>query len=238
VAFQDVVRKKSRDGRVSFIAPCYYHLSKSDPKTKMLKTQLLSLVVPVSPGKCRIIFKAMALPSKVPKWLMHIAGGKFLDSDVWVHHCEQRLRSRYTNSFAFDQREDRQLRVENYVMPTTSDLAVRGFRAWWAKHMSLSPVFGVNVNPPGMPIEAQLDRYETHTKRCSVCLDVLSRATTIKAWSPLIVLFVMAVIRSIPVRLAAVVVYGLANNLADKIIRGVKGPERGSKVSSAKMFPE
>lgn len=234
VAFQDRTRNKARDAVASFIAPCYYHFRSVKGKTRI---GLMSLVVPVRPGVCRVFITSPAIPRRLPKWLIHFSTNRFLDSDLWLHEAEVGMRRRFVSSFATSAEEDLNAQM-SYIMPTRSDLAIIHFRNWWARHMSLSTVFGPAVNPPRIPIDKQLDRYETHSKHCACCLGVLNNTQAFKAYSPIAVLLVLALTNSLPIRLAAVGVFAFANGIADKLLRGVNGPGRGAKVSSTKFAPE
>lgn len=65
IKFKDVVRGKSRDGVLTFIAPCYVTLTSSG------RNSLLLLCIPVSPGSSRV-FVGTFFTSKIltffPKW--------------------------------------------------------------------------------------------------------------------------------------------------------------------------
>ena len=235
VAFQDQIRGRPRDSIVSFTPPCYFHYRQKDSKTGEFVKKLIALVVPVSPGRCRIFTSVPPIPLKLPRALLHFISGKFLDSDIWLHDCEVNFRKRHTNSFGHGMEE---ARPDKYFMPTESDSSVKAFRQWWAKHLSLSPVFGPNLDPKYVPIESQLDRYQSHSKHCGFCQDALRQATFIKNASPVLALLLIAVSNSIPLRIAAVLGYAVVNNISDKVIKGVLGPHRGDAYSAAKMSPK
>jgi hypothetical protein len=93
LAFQDVVRNKSRDAIMSFQYPIYYHLIVPPRKA------LVILVVPVSPGRTRLfVSAAFALPRLfkrlLPTWLLHFFTIRFIDSDLWIHDQEIAVRNR------------------------------------------------------------------------------------------------------------------------------------------------
>ncbi|KAJ1440234.1 Rieske [2Fe-2S] iron-sulfur domain-containing protein [Ochromonadaceae sp. CCMP2298] len=93
VAFKDKSRGKTRSGVVSFIAPCYYHARVKKEGESDFKIGLLGFVVPT----CRLIFSAATpLPSLlrkvIPTWPDHAISNRFLDSDLWLHEAERRVR--------------------------------------------------------------------------------------------------------------------------------------------------
>mmetsp|Transcript_7804 Transcript_7804/g.17058 ORF Transcript_7804/g.17058 Transcript_7804/m.17058 type:complete len:177 (+) Transcript_7804:1-531(+) len=71
-----------------------------------------------------------------------------------------------------------------YQLPTESDLACVAWRQWWARHMSLSPLFGPVPNPPTLSRELQYDRYASHTKHCTHCRQLLTNAKKLKRYAP------------------------------------------------------
>lgn len=238
VAFQDVVRGKRRDSILGFTPPCYFHYRQKDPKTGEYVKKLIALVVPVSPGRCRIFTSIPPVPIKLPKWLLHFMSGKFLDSDIWLHDCEVAFRLRHSNAYyqamGVEQSDSKN---EKYYMPTESDTSVKAYRQWWAKHLSLSPVFGPYSDPKYIPIENQLDRFQSHSKHCGFCQDALRKANLVKSASPVVALTVIALTNSFPARIAAILIYGLLNNISDKVIKGVLGPQKLDAYSAAKMAP-
>lgn len=235
MAFQDVSRKRARDGILSFVAPCYYHFRLFNAATNRHEFGLFALVVPVRPGVCRVFLNT---PIRAPQWISHMFTNRFLDSDLWLHSAEYQLRRGFRNDLYGDPAAPVKTEVQQYIIATSADAAPVFFRKWWATHLSLSRVFGPCTAPPHIPLEQQLDRYANHAKHCSTCQDTLRNAMMIKAWSPVLALTVLAVSSSLPVRLAAVVAFALARNVADRLARGVNGPGRGAKVSATKFAPE
>ena len=58
-----------------------------------------------------------------------------------------------------------------------------------------------------------------------------------KSASPVVALTVIALTNSFPARIAAILIYGLRNNISDKVIKGVLGPQKLDAYSAAKMAP-
>jgi hypothetical protein len=74
-------------------------------------------VVPIQAGKTRVLFQSPA-PKWLPTWLSHAASNRFLNTDVWLHGVERKVRSMGQNVDVKDL----------YVRASTSDLGVTAFR--------------------------------------------------------------------------------------------------------------
>lgn len=176
IGYQDSIRGKSRDGVVSFIAPCFYHFRVRDPLTGLFKISLVAVVAPIEPGKCRIFLDLPGLRKigqRFPKWLLHSFTNRFLDSDVWIHDQERVQRGVRNGGYLGDSKESSRgsssstggdssdssdisdsdvssssdVAGRRYVMPTQSDTGTRVWRQWWRRHMKDSPVFGEPQQP-------------------------------------------------------------------------------------------
>jgi len=232
VAYKDIIRGKSREGVVSFIAPCYYHFRLKDKGIV-----LLILVAPVSPGLSRahlILNTPRALPKWIPTWLVHGFTNNFLDTDIWVHDQERAARGADSNLFSSP--EERAKLAPQYVMPSSSDLGVRAWRTWWAKHLSLSPVFGPARDLVPISVEKQVDRWEQHTKDCVSCRVARENAHKAKQiFAPLVALLFLAVGKNVLVRLLGVASFFAIHKVADMVLRLVEGPSKGEGTSASRI---
>jgi hypothetical protein len=128
----------------------------------------------------------------------------------------------------------------SYTLPTESDLACVAWRQWWARHMSLSPLFGPVLNPPVLSRDAQYDRYMAHGKHCVHCQKHLLRGKQLKRIAPIAGLLAVSLAYGMgrfawPMRLLGVGLYALLDNASEKMTRAVQGPVRGDKVSAAQF---
>ena len=198
--FEDLVRGKKRTGTMSFYPPCTYILEDTGRNVS-----IIFLVVPVSSGKSRAFVGLQStrpIPKFVPMWFTHSIVHRFLDSDLFVHDQERIARGtkEFTNAFTASQTqkyESDELEIietsptkkspvrfvpfsqeqqSKYVLLSQSDAGVLGWRKWWARHLSLSPVFGPQSQPPLISVEQQVDRFEGHTRYCRQCQLALQRA--------------------------------------------------------------
>ena len=89
IHFIDRIMGKRRTGIVSFTSPAYYHFRVLNSNNEF-KAQLFGLITPVSTGLTRLhlVFPNEGLPSKMPQWITHFFGNKFLETDIWLHNCE------------------------------------------------------------------------------------------------------------------------------------------------------
>eukprot|EP01038_Epipyxis_sp_PR26KG_P008445 gene8445-11423_t len=121
----------------------------------------------------------------------------------------------------------------NYILPAVADTGTIAWMKWYRKHMSKSSIFGPSKNFQPLPVEKQLDRYETHAKYCKPCRTALEKAQKIKQLAPFISLFIIAISKNIFFRLFGVVVYFVLDKFSSKAIRAVNGLSRGEKYSVA-----
>lgn len=103
-------------GVVSFQRPSYYHFRTKEPDGEY-KKRLMIYVVPIQAGKSRVIFRN-AGPKWLPTWLAHAGANRFLNTDIWLHAVERRLRSKGQDVDVNDL----------YIMASSSDLGVKAFR--------------------------------------------------------------------------------------------------------------
>lgn len=158
VSFKDTIRNRTREGVLSFIAPCYYHFRTRSSTSNDFKLMLLALVVPTTPGQCRILFSVnipVSISRFIPKWFEHALSMRFLESDLWLHEAEiaaRRSENAFYDSSSTEQAQrPRGLAGLNYKLMTTSDTACVAWRRWWNAHM-LGIVTVVYTVPTGCRI--------------------------------------------------------------------------------------
>jgi predicted secreted hydrolase len=74
-----------------------------------------------------VLFSSPA-PKWLPTWLSHAASNRFLNTDVWLHDVERRIRSKGQHVDVMDL----------YVRASSSDLGVTAFRKVRRQWMSYS----------------------------------------------------------------------------------------------------
>ena len=156
VSFQDTIRNRTRDGIVSFIAPCFYHFRVRKSSTSDYSLMLLALVVPTVPGQCRILFSVnipVSVSRFIPKWFDHALSMRFLDSDLWIHEEEVAVRGR--KNLFFDSimpvKEPHDVGM-NYKLMTSSDTGCAAWRLWWHTHMSVNITFKHSATTVSRPL--------------------------------------------------------------------------------------
>ena len=82
--------------------------------------------------------------SRLPKWISHSFGNKFLETDIWLHNCE-------IEGNKIMKSENKTL-LDSYNTPTTSDIGPVIWRKWWQRHMSHIPIYS-NDNDNNQLIE-------------------------------------------------------------------------------------
>ena len=105
--------------------------------------------------------------------------------------------------------------------------------------MIKSPVFGEPRGPMTWMTKAeQFDRYEAHAKNCMACKGALSKAQTVKKFAPFVALFLAAIAPNKLLRVLSVLLGLGANEVAERIMKGIMGPGRGQVTSAAQMPPK
>lgn len=143
--------------------------------------RLQVICVPVAPGRSRIILLNTKVPGKdsgfmekLPKWVGHIFGNRFLDSDLaFLHYQERNLR------YAPRSAEDWQ---QGYFMPAESDRSIGVWRQWLADEGARCVLPGPGSELPESPPRRDmiLDRYGQHSAHCVHCQQALGG---IEFWS-------------------------------------------------------
>eukprot|EP01038_Epipyxis_sp_PR26KG_P006504 gene6504-8941_t len=131
-----------------------------------------------------------------------------------------------------------------YTLMSDSDIACAGWRFWWSKHMSLSPVFG--IPPPGpsptrvinqynkMSFQQKHDHFENHIKNCRQCQQALKGSLFIHRWLSIIPLLFISIGKNIMTRIAGIALFAFMELIVSMIIRTLRGPS--NELEKHKLF--
>lgn len=142
------------------------------------RTLTVVYATPIRKGSCRIFARfPFKFSSKVPglfmkltpRWFSHIGQNGVLEDDqIFLHHQERILEeSGGSANFA-----------KAFYLPTLADRFVIELRSWVNKY-SHDPFPGTTL-PPTLPREKLLDRYYSHTLKCSSCSKALANIRRIR----------------------------------------------------------
>jgi hypothetical protein len=240
IQFADTIRNKARVGVISYRAPFYYHFRVENAKGDMRKV-LIILVVPVSPGRSRILLAPVTrrpLPTWVPRWLIHALSNRFLDTDVWIHDQERLLRGA-ANAYTTPATPDS---IPAPRQPSASDQGPQLWRQWWQQHLvPLSPAFGAAnaVDLQWLSHSQQYDRVLNHARHCVYCDTARRRAQLVQKFAPFAALVLLGLLRSsglgrsklaifriLPTPMAAAF-YLLTDKVANMVLDSIEGPREG-----------
>lgn len=207
--FVDKMRNKTREGIISFHKPT--HFSYFTKKNNCYKSNINVLTVPVKHGKSRVFMISPFSKSKIPVWLQHAATNRFLNTDIWLHDAEYKMRN-----------SD----ILYYKKFTTSDKATTIFRNWW-RYVKLDRSYKHSFGPAPknslikLTRSQQINSWNTHSCNCKDCKNALKFFNKIK-YLPIIfsTLFVFTLNRKF-VHLA--ILAGFFSILSDKCINIIKG---------------
>lgn len=173
--FQGVWEEGPRRGTLgrqetTFIAP---GLMWHDLTSKQFgRTLTVVYATPIRKGQCRLFARfPFQFSSKVPglfikltpRWYSHIGQNSVLEDDqIFLHHQERYLQEEGGSAnFA-----------KAFYLPTKADRFVIELRKW-VNSYSADPFPGETL-PPALPREKLLDRYHSHTVKCSSCSKALA----------------------------------------------------------------
>lgn len=154
----------------TFIAPA---LMWHDLTSKQFgRTLTVVYATPIRKGECRLFARfPFKFSSKIPglfiqltpRWYSHIGQNSVLEDDqIFLHHQERYLeQSGGSANFA-----------KAFYLPTTADRFVIELRSWVNKY-SANP-FPDSTLSPALTREKMLDRYHSHTLKCSSCSKALT----------------------------------------------------------------
>ena len=218
-SFQDTVRAKPRTGIVSFRAPSRYHFRCKEADGNY-DVKLEMYCVPVGHGRSRVFFST-ALASKLPIWLAHAATNRFLNTDIWLHDAERKLRA--------DDLRDERLK---YASLTSSDVGSSAWRSWWRENgMARAPPHTFGPAPPGsltlVDRKTAIDPWANHAVHCSHCRAAVARAATAQKFAIAVALAAIALpihkIATLAISSIAASVFLVANKVK-AMIRGELDP--------------
>ena len=137
--------------------------------------------VPIRRGECRLFARfpfqfQSALPRLLiglrPRWLQHIGNHKVLEDDQVFLHLQERQLSQAGGSAATD---------KAFFLPTAADVYVAALHRWIKNHSS-EPFEGEPL-PARLPVDALMDRYQSHTVNCRSCSTALTRIRAARPWA-------------------------------------------------------
>ena len=101
--------------------------------------------------------------------MKHILINRFLDSDTYILHKQEKNILRENNSY-----------FENhYYMPSKSDDSIKYYKSWMKKQLMEIPFYR-KYNHNLSKKEDILDHYNQHTKHCTYCNSVLKNINFIE----------------------------------------------------------
>ena len=154
------------------------------------RTMTVVYATPIRKGECRLFarfpFKfSSKIPSLfiklTPRWYSHIGNNNVLEDDqIFLHHQERYLeRDGGSSNIA-----------KAFYLPTKADLYVFELRNW-VNNYNADPFPGESL-PPALTKEQLLDRYHSHTKKCSSCRAALANIKRLRFWCGVIALIAWA----------------------------------------------
>lgn len=221
VSFLDESGGRVREGVVSFQRPTLYHFRTKGDNNEY-RTNLAMHVVPVGPGKSRVLMETFFGDKWwFPTCLSHASSNRFFNTDTWLHDAEWTARKSSSSGLP-------------YIHASQSDRGVRAFRKWWAKYgFRDSPLgtFGAATRESlttKLSRREQIDPWENHARQCASCRKSLAVMGKVYKGS----LFVTAVgallLRNYPVRAVLFAAVGAYfSNFVEKfrnVIRGNPDP--------------
>lgn len=161
-----------RVGKMTFNMPCHYTLESLEVNSKMDYIKGINIfVVPIQEDKTRLFVQYnfdktsvyYKLYNSIPVWIRHLFLNKFLDSDSYILHAQEKylLRNKNYN----DNNE--------YYTPSSSDKSIRLYRKWIKQTIPELPYIE-NHDVKKLTRKEALDVYEQHTKNCKVCSETLN----------------------------------------------------------------
>ena len=215
--------RKGRLGsqHTTFLAPCLMWHDLSAKGFGRILTVVYA--TPIRPGECRLFARfpfqfSSVLPKLLvglrPRWMQHLGNHTVLDDDQVFLHWQERALATRGGSAAYEQA---------CFLPTGADLYVRQLHRW-VREFAGVPFPGQDL-PPRQLNEPLLERWHAHTKHCRACSGALAG---IRRWRPVLLtamgaaVLAFAVVPSLPVRLALVVLLAIGGLL----LRQLAGWER------------
>lgn len=164
--------------QTQFIAPNYMC---HDLTSKQFgRTLTVVYATPIRKGECRLFARfPFKFSSKIPalairltpRWYSHIGQNNVLEDDqIFLHYQERYLEAAGGSAHV----------NKAFYTPTKADAFVTAFRQW-VNQFQAEPFAGEPLTPP-LAKANLLDRYHSHTEKCSSCRIALQRTEQIQ-WS-------------------------------------------------------
>jgi phenylpropionate dioxygenase-like ring-hydroxylating dioxygenase large terminal subunit len=142
------------------------------------RTLTVVYAVPMRKGECRLFarfpFKfSSKLPSffikLTPRWYSHLGNNNVLEDDQIFLHLQERYLEAQGGSLNF---------TKAFYLPTRADSFVSAFFKWINEYEA--DPFPGQALPQRLSTEALLDRYHSHTEKCSSCRTALRNIQRIR----------------------------------------------------------
>jgi phenylpropionate dioxygenase-like ring-hydroxylating dioxygenase large terminal subunit len=142
------------------------------------RTLTVVYATPIRKGECRLFARfpfqfASKLPAFLiqltPRWYSHIGQNAVLEDDQIFLHKQERYLEQKGGSRNF---------AKAFYLPTGADCFVSELRKW-VNSYNADP-FPAAVLPPALSEEALLDRYYSHTLKCTSCRTALTKIQQLK----------------------------------------------------------
>ncbi|MEB3292422.1 MAG: Rieske 2Fe-2S domain-containing protein [Synechococcales bacterium] len=164
-------RGKLGSQATTFIAPS---LMWHDLTSKQFGRTITAVyATPIRKGECRLFarfpfkfaskFPALAI-QYTPTWYSHLGQNAILEDDQIFLHWQERFLETQGGGEAFS---------KAFYLPTKADRFVFEYRQWISQFQA-DPFPGQPL-PPRLDRQVLLDRYHSHTEKCSSCRQALSR---------------------------------------------------------------
>lgn len=124
------------------------------------------------------LLKQFTLP--LPKWVNHVMTSAFLHQDALFLHGQERSLT-HNRLYRSSSPEGAGDSYADAVLPCSADRGVMMFRNWMSKFGKGHIPFRGDATMPPADNEVVFDVWNSHTKRCSVCLDALRRLKRARA---------------------------------------------------------
>ncbi len=166
----------------NFIAPALIYQDLTSKKFG--RTLTVVYATPISKGKCRLFarfpFKfASKIPAFLikltPTWYSHLGNNKVLEDDqIFLHYQERYLAAKGGfENFS-----------KAFYLPTKADAYIFELRNWFNNYQA-DPFPGESL-PPLLTKEQLLERYHSHTKKCSSCSKALANIQNLRTFCGII----------------------------------------------------
>ena len=205
-----------RLGIMKFRKPIYYSLESLLVNTNLnLISGINIFTVPVQNDVTRIFVQynynktnsLYKIYKAIPSWIKHLSLNKFLDSDTYLLHAQEKYLLKDKSYHE----------VDSYFTPTSSDRSIRLYKKWVDENMPSIPYFS-NENNPLLKKEDALDRYQQHTKNCKHCLDAYNNFKLIQISSSILFTLLYFNSSNLLFILTALIFYSVTDSIMKKFV--------------------